>query len=154
MMAASTVEYRVKSATEAEIRSHLDGCKNDYQPPLDERTSIPEYSKKIFDHAITFEAWVDNQLIGLVAAYLNPAEQFAFITDVSVIRKYTGMGIASTLMQMCLRSVEQSRIREVRLEVSQENQPAVLLYQKYGFTITENIDKVLRMRLLIGPAGI
>ena len=153
MATGPAVEYRVKSATESEIRSHLDECNNDFMPSLDQRTDIAAYSKRIVDNAVTFEAWADNRLIGLVATYINPVEQFAFITDVSVIRKYTGMGIASTLMQMCLRHVEQSRMREVRLEVSPENKPALLLYQKFGFTVTENKDKVVPMRLFIAQKG-
>ena len=147
-MNISKIKYKTKTATEEEIYSHLKECNDNFCPQLDERVNIEEYSKKLFDNSVTFEAWVDNILIGLVAAYFNDAENHSgYITNVSITKDYKESGIASELMNMCIRYAKQCKVKEIKLEVHKDNSPAIHLYNKFGFVDCKNKDDFMLMKL-------
>jgi ribosomal protein S18 acetylase RimI-like enzyme len=135
-MNIASITYKTKIATEEEIFLHLKECSCNFIPHLDETVNIQEYSRKIFLNSITFEAWERNSLIGLLAAYLNDNEnKVAYITNVSVMREYFGLGIASQLVRMCIDYTILINFSTMLLEVYEANTPALNLYQKYGFKI-------------------
>jgi GNAT superfamily N-acetyltransferase len=142
----SNIKYDIKTASEKEIYSHLVECKNNFCPPLDEKVNIQEYSKKIFDKSVTFEAWIDRFLIGLLAAYLNDMENHAgYITTVSVTKDYMGVGISSKLLNMCIMYAKRYKFKEITLEVGENNLPAFHLYEKFGFTVSRKKDDSIWM---------
>lgn len=129
-----TVEYLLGQAREADIAEHLLRCDANFFPPLSERVDIGAYAKKIESQAIRFEAWSDRWLVGLVAAYCNDDENaIAYITNVSVLPEWTGMGIAARLMGQCIENAKALGMRQIHLEVAQDNTPAICLYAKSGF---------------------
>lgn len=147
-MNISKIKYKTKTATEEEIYSHLKECNDNFCPQLDERVNIEEYSKKLFDRSVTFEAWVDNILIGLAAAYFNDAENHSgYITNVSITKDYMESGIASELMNMCIRYAKQYKVKEIKLEVFKDNSPAIHLYKRFGFMNFTNKDDFMLMKL-------
>lgn len=126
--------YRIKTASEKEIRAHFKKCNNDFLPPLNERVNIDEYAKKIFEKSVTFETWSGYFLVGLVAAYFNDQEhQTGYISNVSLAKNYVGMGIASELMKQCIRYAKRHKFKVIKLEVHNDNDPATRLYKKFGF---------------------
>lgn len=142
--------YKIKSATFEDIVMHLRRCSEKFQPALATRVSIEEYSRKIFEKATTFEAWCDNVLVGLLAAYFNgDSGCFAYITNVSVLDDFFHLGIASGLLRKCVQYAVKEKFKEIRLEVGEENHPAIALYQKFGFASEEVRDGFLKMRLII-----
>ncbi|PIY97322.1 MAG: GNAT family N-acetyltransferase [Candidatus Kerfeldbacteria bacterium CG_4_10_14_0_8_um_filter_42_10] len=145
-MDISNLEYKSKTATEAEIYTHLKECDDNFIPPLSEKVDVQEYSKKLYGKSVTFEAWSKNILAGLVAAYFNdPKNQTGYITNVSLIKDYSGRGIASRLIEDCIQYAKQNKFREIRLEVNKDNGPAIHLYKKYGFIEYEKNDNSLFM---------
>lgn len=132
----SDIIYQTATASETDIRLHLDKCSDSFVPPLHERVTIEDYSKKIAAHAVTFEAWHGKELAGLIAAYFNPETHFAFITSVSVVKNLMGQGIASELLNNCLAYAAQNNYRAITLEVFKDNVPAIRFYTKYHFTQT------------------
>lgn len=129
-----------------EISSHLHCCDSTFKPTLSSRLDIDEYSKKILEHAKIFEAWVDDDLVGLVAVYCNsPEGAAAFITNVSVLPSWVGKGIATQLIGHCIFEVTQLGFKRIDLEVSKDNQAAIALYGKYGFTTTGNCGLTQKM---------
>jgi ribosomal protein S18 acetylase RimI-like enzyme len=128
------VEYSLNKASEAEIAEHLRACDADFSPPLSGRIEIKDYTQKIVGKAARFEAWSSGTLVGLVAAYCNDQEKrIGYITSVSVLREWTGKGIAERLMLQCIEHARSSDMRQINLEVSSENRPAIMLYEKSGF---------------------
>jgi ribosomal protein S18 acetylase RimI-like enzyme len=124
--------YRTATATQGEIFRHL--CSACFTPRLGERVDLVQYSKKLTDNAVTFEAWNDDTLVGLVAAYFNdPTNQRGFITSVSTVEAHQGRGVAKALMQRCLIYGRSRGFREVYLEVHRENTAAICLYRSCGF---------------------
>ena len=144
------INYKTKTALTDEIYSHLKECNENFIPPLEEKVNILNYSKKIFENAITFEAWDEKILVGLIAAYLNDNEnKSGFITNVSTIKSYMGKGIANELMKMCIIYSKNHNFKEINLEVSSKNADALNLYFKYGFVKNKEEDSITFMRLIL-----
>ncbi|MBC7694106.1 MAG: GNAT family N-acetyltransferase [Burkholderiales bacterium] len=128
---------------------HLNYCNNSFIPPLNTRVDLKEYSKKIYNNAVTFEAWHDQRLIGLIATYFNKEDNFGFITSVSLAKEYSGVGIASKLLEMCVEYAAKHHYDELKLEVNNDNIPAVNFYKKYNFTqIDINKDSLMMKYIL------
>lgn len=134
-MKAADVSYEIKTASAKNILLHLIECSDSFVPPLAERVNINEYAKKIFKKSVTFEAWADQVLVGLLAAYFNNFNNVVFITNVSLLGNFVGYGIASNLLEMCIKYARENNFREILLEVHKDNSAAFSLYKKYRFAV-------------------
>lgn len=135
-------------ASEMEIADHLRECDTFFVPPLTERVKIKEYSQKIANLAVRFEAWSGDILVGLLAAYCNDQSQHtAYITSLSVLPRFQGLGIASRILKKCIIYVTSLGFICIKLEVDNQNINAVKLYRKYGF-LTEQVTKQSKIMLL------
>ena len=144
------ITYTINKTTEFEIVNHLSACDADFIKDLVARINISEYGNKIYTRAVRFEAWADNILVGLVAAYCNDnINRIAYITSVSVLGLWQGNGIAAQLIQRCIEHVERLEMGSISLEVARENVPAIGLYTKNGFVDVESGGAFVKMNLLI-----
>lgn len=137
--------YLTKTASEQDIFSHLSLCDASFVPALSARVNVADYSRKIAQHAITFEAWHNDTLAGMIAAYFNESDRRAFITSVSVLNGYKEQGIASALLRQCKQYAREHHYPEIRLEVNRDNSSAVRFYTKYDFAQTDLKDDVWTM---------
>lgn len=129
-------EICVNRASAEQISEHLSCCDGAFVPPLSERVSIDDFVHKIAGKAMRFEAWLDGELIGLVAAYCNDSEtNVAFITSVSVLPGWQGRGIATQLITRCINHARALSFVCIELEVDSRNRAVVGLYEKLGFLI-------------------
>lgn len=130
--------YRRGSTTKAEILAHLTRCDRDFSPPLHTWVDVERYSTKIAARAVRFEAWQGENLVGLVAAYLNDREaRSGYITNASVLREFTHRGIGTKLVTEALEYARAEGFETVSLEVTGTNVVAIRLYEKLGFVRTE-----------------
>jgi ribosomal protein S18 acetylase RimI-like enzyme len=144
--------YRTNSASCEEILRHLERCDSDYKPPLSTRVDLLSYADKIHSRAVSFEAWDRdaNLLVGMINAYLNDTRtQTGFITNVSVLREYRGLGLASALLAMCLEYARKNGFTSIELEVAPNNAPAIKLYSRAGFKAVTMKGDNLIMRYAI-----
>lgn len=142
------LKYTEGMASEQEIYSHLMKCNENFIPPLEKKVNIHEYSNKIFQKAVTFEAWSADILVGLVAAYFNdPNGQSGYVTNISVIRLYMGKGIASILINRCIDYAKRNSFRSISLEVVKANHQAINLYRKFRFQEFKNKHRSTLMKL-------
>lgn len=142
------VEYQSNKASAAVIAEHLQTCDTDFVPLLSGRVEINSYAKKIASKAVRFEAWSSGTLVGLIAAYCNDQEKrIAYITSVSVLKEWTGKGIAACLMSRCIKDMKALGMRQICLEVASENTPAIRLYEKNGFVAGNANPPFLTMNL-------
>ncbi|MDV6029122.1 MAG: GNAT family N-acetyltransferase [Phycisphaera sp. RhM] len=150
-----SVQYTISRATRVEILQHLEACSGQFRPPLADRVDLPSYAEKLFRRAVTWEAWHQEKLVGLVACYLNqetrPAK--AFVSNVSVLQAYRSQGIARQLMAHCHREVMQRGAQEIALEVSTENVAAIKLYSKLGYRRSAIKGHNVLMQLILGTDG-
>ncbi|MFZ4634220.1 MAG: GNAT family N-acetyltransferase [Saprospiraceae bacterium] len=138
--------YRMNTANAAQIGSHLRDCSGQFNPPLHEKVDIDAYSAKMAEYAVLFEAWDEDLLVGLVAAYYNDTvNHIGFITNVSTMSRYAGKGVASALMEACIDYGRQQGFQSLRLEVNQQSHSAINLYHKFNFTILEEGADVFHM---------
>ena len=149
-MQTREIDYRTKTASATDILAHLRECAVNYVPPLDERVNLVEYSRKLFIKSMTFEAWEEHCLVGLIAAYFNDTSaSIAYITNVSVSTNYMSAGIASRLLCTCIEYARKEGFQAIQLEVGKGNTRAIALYKRFGFMTGRVKDKFLIMRLPI-----
>ena len=144
-MNCSEFDFKIKTASYEVIIDHLNKCADNFKPPLYTYVNIEEYSRKIYNNAITFESWVNNNLVGLIAAYFNNYNtKVGFITNVSVIKEYQGYGIASQLLSNAIKYGKNNGFISLALEVNINNNSAIKLYKKYGFVpVEQSQDKII-----------
>lgn len=144
-------EFDLNKADTAQLAAHLRACDDVFTPPLSDRVNVDDYASKIADRAQRFEAWINCELVGLIAAYCNDLEQrTAFITSVSVLPIWQGRGIASRLMAICIGYVRNLGFRRIELEVEGSNAAAVTLYNKHGFKKNSSNSQTKNMILNLG----
>lgn len=141
------VVYKVNYAKKNDIYHHLIECSRLFIPPLSSNVHIEDYTQKIVEKADTFEAWSKGKLIGLIAAYCNNFDdREAYITSVSVIESFSGMGIASELLSICITHVENIKFNWIKLKVNKNSKKARNLYHKYDFQEIDSEDDFVLMR--------
>jgi ribosomal protein S18 acetylase RimI-like enzyme len=133
-------EFSINESKEADILRHLKACDRFFEPPLHTYVNIENYTGKIFLHAVRIECWHNNELIGLVAIYLNDVKSGkGYITNVSVLPGYSGRGIAKKLLQLAIAKAAEKQFERVALEVNRQNQKAIGLYEQMGFTTSKYV---------------
>ena len=144
----TNIKFAQNEASLNQIRTHLLSCDQTFYQELSTKTNIVEYSKRIFDHSVRFEAWSNKKLVGLVAAYFNDTvSQFGYITNVSVSSGYNGKGIASQLLATCINYGKQHNFKQIGLEVSKNNLGGLRLYEKHSFSFANETDTNFKMKL-------
>ena len=146
-MLTETISYKIKTADFDNVFAHLVKCNENFIPVLNEKIDIAAYSQKIVENSVTFEAWVNEELAGLIAAYLNDmGNHIGFITNVSTVKEYSGKGIASRLMKSCIKYAGEHQFNEIALEVFNKNVGAIQLYKKFGFHNSSTKDDLIIMK--------
>jgi ribosomal protein S18 acetylase RimI-like enzyme len=149
-MMKSKVSLQRNHAGVGKISAHLRACDAAFVPPLSQRLAIDAYSEKIVTRAERFEAWSDDDLVGLLAAYCNDSgRRSAFVTSVSVMPQWQGLGVASRLLQACIDHATTGGFQRIELEVDVRNAPAALLYTKHGFSVARTEEGTQTMQLTI-----
>jgi ribosomal protein S18 acetylase RimI-like enzyme len=148
MSESDPVRFACNTADHVAVLEHLGRCADRFVPPLKLRVDLLDYARRITDNTVTFEAWTGNSLSGLVAAYLNDGEgRCGFITSVSVDASVAGQGLATVLLRQCLAAALEEGFESLSLEVSADNQPAIAIYRKLGFTGSVNMEMQFVMKL-------
>jgi ribosomal protein S18 acetylase RimI-like enzyme len=146
----TAIRFSEDAADDLEISRHLALCNSSFVPPLRDRVEITSYADKIVAYARRFEAWQDEKLVGLVAAYCNsPDRDTAYITNVSVLPEAQGVGIGAHLIQKCIAEVRERGFERAQLEVGAGNVRALKLYRSLGFQILSVKDETVDMALTL-----
>ncbi len=133
------IDYEITSnkSGAASVEAHLRDCDNRFSPRLSERVDLGNYARKLAMLADRFEAWDEDRLVGLVAAYLNkPQSHQGFVSSVSVCCDAEGTGIASELMRNCIQLAREKGCESLGLEVSECDQRTQIFYHKHGFVFS------------------
>jgi len=138
-MNQESIVYKQDTATAEQVVTHLLNGDDEFIKTLGKKVDITAYSMKIVLNSVTFEAWENVALVGLIAAYFNdPEKKSGFITNVSTVKGKTGKGIASRLLKQCIEYATENNFVEIKLEVSAENEHTIKLYRKFGFIQLED----------------
>jgi ribosomal protein S18 acetylase RimI-like enzyme len=144
-------EFTMGRSGLSDVLRHLRANDHAFQPPLSSRTDLMDYSRKLVDHAVRLEAWVGDDLVGLVAVYCNSKDRdAAFVSNVSVLADYAGRGIARRLMQLAVAHVVELGFSSLCLEVDPGSVVAMRLYLALGFQPTAEVENgSIAMKLLL-----
>ncbi len=150
MKDSTVLSYQRQNCKRLDIEDHFSCCDSLFVKSISSRISIADYTTKIVERAITFEAWEKGKLIGLIAAYMNnPKSATVYITNVSVITSHSRKGIASKLLEDCISFAVSQEFKEIALEVAVENEKAILFYIKHGFEVKIRGEVYLSMNLTL-----
>jgi ribosomal protein S18 acetylase RimI-like enzyme len=133
------------SAVAADIAQHLRACEAVFYATLAQKVDIEQYANKLALRAHCYEAWREDKLIGLVAAYFNPETKNGYISHVSVLPQAQHQGIAGRLLRQCIAHCEQLCAKQIALEVDVNNIRAQTLYLNHGFIVGETNNANLKM---------
>ena len=146
------LKYTEGMASEQDVYCHLMNCSEHFIPRLSETVNLQEYSRKIYERAVTFEAWSGDKLVGLVGAYFNDSDgEAGYITSVSTLGAYSGKGIASILINGCIDHASRNGFKTVLLEVAKANTRAMELYEQFRFQQFEDKHATMLMKLDVQP---
>ena len=84
-----------------------------------------------FPDVIHLKAVVNNKMVGFVGGDVRRSEGLGWITTLAVLPAFRRHGIASSLLGACEGAIDLPRIR---LCVRRDNEGAILLYHKYGYS--------------------
>jgi ribosomal-protein-alanine N-acetyltransferase len=142
------INYSLNRSNAAEITTHLFQADKNFEPSLSSRVEIQTYARKLYDKAERFEAWLDQDLVGLVATYCNRRDGGkTFVSSVSVLPEWQGQGIANHLMRQCIEQLQRSGFSQINLEVNEQSFAALALYRKLGFSILQSTGSTLIMSI-------
>lgn len=144
------IRYTVNQSSQEEIKRHLLLCNEDFLIPLSERVNIDDYSAKIRSYSITFEAWCEKELVGLISCYANNTDRnIAFITNVSVLDSHRKKGIAQALFKKLFGNEIVCSFKKIEIKVFKNDIPTINLYKKNSFIEREQEhDQIVMERFL------
>jgi ribosomal-protein-alanine N-acetyltransferase len=127
------MKFALDESDVGQLLTHLQGADADFIPPLSTRINLLAYAEKIFKNARRVEAWDCQILAGCIAIYADGTANVGFISNVSVLPRYQGRGLASQLLKRALDFAVELDLVRVRLEVHADNAAALALYRRHGF---------------------
>lgn len=134
----SEISFSINKADKEDIEKHLFECSNSFIPPLESYVDISSYSEKLKTSAVRFEAWSKNQLVSLIACYLNDEiTKMGFITNVSTLPTFQNRGIVSHLLQNLIDYAIDKEYVSISLQVNKMNTKAISFYLNKGFVLDE-----------------
>ena len=98
------------------------------------------------ENSVFLVAEIDSQLVGELNCKggVRRATRHAVTLGISVRQEWRGQGIGAALMAEAIRWARQSDVvRRIELQVYARNEPAIRLYQKFGFEIEGRRRRVI-----------
>lgn len=110
-----------------------------FSPSLSENTiDLAQYSKKLMSNAATYIAKENDEVTGFISFYVDDEElNYAYITLLAVLPEYQGRKIAQALLDRCIEEALAMNKKEIKLEVKNNNFPAISFYKKNNFKVVE-----------------
>ena len=144
------MEFQLNTSTSEQILSHLKVCDDLFVPNLSSYADIESYAEKLFNKAERIEYFQDNQLLALLAFYVNYENSFCFITNVSVDESLKGKKIGDALILQVVEFCLKNKIKSIQLEVRKENNKAINFYKKHNFALLkENRDNFELQKIIL-----
>jgi GNAT superfamily N-acetyltransferase len=123
----------------AEMADLFTRCFEDYVVPftVTAQSAAAHSRKDGIDHARSFVAVRDGQDVGL--AFIAPRFDRARLAGMGVVKSARGQGVGKLVVEEFLRRLRAEGFREAVLEVFEQNEPGVRLYQSLGFRASQRL---------------
>ena len=84
----------------------------------------------------------DNHIVAFLMLYCNNYETLgAYICNVYVLDKYRGCNLSKKLMDKAIAICKEKNFKKINLHVDRDNDVAISLYEKYGFSFTGEVNQ-------------
>jgi ribosomal protein S18 acetylase RimI-like enzyme len=129
------LRFAQDTSTSDDVLNHL-ACVDDLlSPKISDRIDLGTYAQKIVLRATRFEAWEQDTLVGLVAAYVDLDDQRASVTHLAVMERCQHRRVGHRLMSSLLQALSEGGITWVDLEVAENNIQAQNFYRHMDFVV-------------------
>ena len=109
---------------------------------LKSRVDLNQYSQKLAEHSYTVLLKDENRVRGIAAIYINDTEnKVAFITLIGIRSQFQKFGYGSMLLQHCIEKAVEAGMKNIRLEVDNDNRKARNCYDRNGFRFENASDR-------------
>ena len=136
------IRFTKNDSSYLDIKSHLERCDKHFVPFLSSYININQYARKLFKKSIRYEIYIDSDLIGLAAVYINL--DIAFISNFSIENEHFGKGLSRELILECILDLT-GKVKLVELDVFEENIRALNFYEKLGFVVIRRRKNVVTL---------
>lgn len=138
--------YKVGTASREQMYTLLQACDQNFAPRLSSRVNLLDYANKIYEKAVSFEAWDGDALVGMMNGYFNDMSTLsAYFTHISILKEYMGKRIGSTLMKMGLEHAWRLGFKRARAEMSRNNVAIHRLVARAGFRVVDDSGEWLQI---------
>ena len=126
------IDYLFGSLSYDEIYQFLLDTDTAFQTPLSNKVNLEEYARKLSTFSMFSYCRDEGSIVGLISCYMNyPPE--AYISNVCVQPYYRNKGLFKKMLEVLIKQLEQTAFTSIRLEVSDDNVLAQIVYKKSGF---------------------
>lgn len=124
-----------------QLYNYLQEVNMDFPIPLSEKSNLMELANKLFKYGTIKSVMEGEEVCGLVAGYTKQViNNMAYISIVSVKRKYRGQGIGSKLVKQFVCECKRKELSGVHLYTHNTNCKAIDMYKRIGFREEVNSD--------------
>lgn len=120
---------KIREMMYKDIKDVLEIEKMSFATPWSENSFVMELEKNKLSRYIVAEK--DNRIVGYGGIWVILEE--GHITNIAVHKEFRQMGIGELLVKGLIHISKELSIERMTLEVRQSNNPAISLYEKYGF---------------------
>ena len=105
-------------------------------PHLTEKIeSLESYAKKLSDYANVY-ILEDEAVKGLIVYYSNDLiNHVGYVALIGILPEYQRLGYGKLLLNLVVKQMQSDGMREVKLEVDNDNSAALEFYKNYGFVV-------------------
>lgn len=143
------VELNKSELSSKRVESYFKKMCNNFIPSLNQKVDIKKYSNKLVYNADCFFVQNEGKDIGFLAIYTNNyPEKVAFISSISIVPEYQGMGISQKLIDFSIEHARKREMKYIKLEVNENNIKAIKFYKrnKFNIVLTNNNNNFLMSR--------
>lgn len=117
--------------------------------------SADRWRSRLLDVPLNLIAMIDDQPIGQASATAMTSSRSVGVVSVWVARRQRGTGVGDALIEAAASWAIDERASQLELSVKRAGHPAIALYQRHGFSITDDGDAADEVRMIrrIGPSA-
>lgn len=144
------LQYSNKRPLLTDFINFLFETKDYFDIPLDQKVNIINYAYKLYNNASFIVCKDDETIVGVICCYMNRPPS-GYISHVCVSNKFQGQGIFSEMFKLLEEQAKLSNIKEIQLEVGNQNNKAQKVYKNKGFILYKNLGDSFLMKKTINP---
>lgn len=123
------MKYQIRPLEENDIYAIVKGEEAVFGTSLGFDLIYSDLKLNPYAHYLVLE--IDGDVCGYMGLWIN--EETAEIINFYVDKAYQGMGFGSMLLEFAFKLCELSKVQSISLEVRENNEKAIRLYEKFGF---------------------